>query len=151
MRSASSSLPLLVTLLVAVVAVSAQQQPETPLPCYHEKCTPLVDSVKECQITVDTNTGDINFPVADNSTAATDKCLCKQAIVDLFDPCFNCGAENQKIEDRFSTAKLVDSCNVIFGQGTVKMPGSAAASSSIRVGSLTLAAASIVLSMVILA
>ncbi|KAF9937763.1 hypothetical protein KVV02_001636 [Mortierella alpina] len=151
MRTSSASLPLLVTLLVAVVAVSAQQQPETPLPCYQEKCTPLVDALKECQITVNTATGDINFPVATNSTAETDKCLCKQSIVDAYDPCFSCGAENQKIQERFSTAKLVDSCNVNFGQGTVKMPGSAAASSSIRASSLALAAVSIVLSMVILA
>ncbi|KAF9557992.1 hypothetical protein EC968_007318 [Mortierella alpina] len=150
MRTSSSSLPLLVTLLVAVVAVSAQQ-PEAPLPCYQEKCTPLVDALKECQITVNTATGDINFPVTSNSTAETDKCLCKQSIVDAYDPCFTCGAENQKIKERFSTAKLVDSCNVNFGQGTVKMPGSAAASSSIRAGSLALAAASVVLSMVILA
>ncbi|KAF9958807.1 hypothetical protein BGZ72_010869 [Mortierella alpina] len=152
MRASSSTLPLLATLLVAV-AVSAQQttQPETPLPCYQEKCTPLIDALKECQITIDTATGNINFPVAVNSTAETDKCLCKQSIVNAYDPCFSCGAENQKIQERFSTAKLVDSCNVNFGQGTVKMPGSAAASSSLRAGSVALAAVSMVLSMVILA
>ncbi|KAG0205366.1 hypothetical protein BGX28_003031 [Mortierella sp. GBA30] len=152
MRS-TSSLPLLATLLVAIVVVSAQdqQQPETPLPCYQEKCTPLIDALKECQITVDRSNGNINFPAASNATAETDKCLCKQSIVNAYDPCYTCGAENQKIQDRFSTLKLVDSCNLNFGAGTVKMPGSAAASSSVRAGSLALAAASIVLSLVVLA
>ncbi|KAF8941639.1 hypothetical protein EDD21DRAFT_369480 [Dissophora ornata] len=151
MRS-NTSLALLATLLVALVAVSTvSAQTETPLPCYQDKCTPLIDALKECQITVDSTTGNINFPVASNTTADTDKCLCKQSIVNAYDPCYTCGAENQKIQVRFSTQNLVDSCNANFGASTVKMPGSAAASSSIRTGSLALAAASIVFSMVFLA
>ncbi|KAF9116645.1 hypothetical protein BGX27_000564 [Mortierella sp. AM989] len=145
-----SSITLLATFiaLVAVSTVSAQQ-PETPLPCYQEKCTALIDVLKECEITVDPTTGNINFPVVANTTAETDKCLCKQPVVNAYDPCYTCGAENQKIEDRFSTANLVDSCNVHFGADTVKMPGQSGAS-SIKTGSFVLAAASIVVSMIAL-
>ncbi|KAI1316637.1 hypothetical protein EDD11_009672 [Mortierella claussenii] len=137
--------------LVALVTVSVSaQQPETPLPCYQEKCTPLINALKECQITIDSSTGNTDFPVT-NSTVDTDKCLCKQSIIDAYDPCYTCGAENQKIQDRFSTLKLVTSCNVHFGANTVKMPGSAAASSSIRSSSIILATASMLVSIVLLA
>ncbi|KAF9366844.1 hypothetical protein BGX34_003944 [Mortierella sp. NVP85] len=141
------SLVLLVTLLVALVAV-AGQQPETPLPCYQEKCSPLINVLQECKITVDAATGNINFPVVDAGTE-TDKCLCKQSIVDAYDPCYTCGSENNKIQQGYSTQNLVDTCNKNFGAGTVKMPGSAAASSTIRAGSLVLA--SIVFSIAFLA
>ncbi|KAF9414025.1 hypothetical protein BGZ76_004944 [Entomortierella beljakovae] len=147
MRSSSTILATLFVALVAVSTVSAQQ-PETPLPCYQEKCTPLIDVLKECQITVDPATGNINFPVVANTTE-TDKCLCKQPIVDAFDPCYNCGAENQKVQDGFSTAKLVDSCNANFGAGTVKMPGQSGAS-NVKAGSFAVVAASIVVSMIAL-
>ncbi|KAG0351320.1 hypothetical protein BGZ54_003319 [Gamsiella multidivaricata] len=150
MRS-TSSLALLVAVLVALVATVSAQQPETALPCYQEKCTPLINVLKDCQITVDPSTGNINFPVASNTTTETDKCICKQSVVDAYDPCYTCGAENSKIQDRFSTVKLVDSCNANFGASTVKLPGSSAASSSIHAGSLVLAAASIAFSMVFLA
>ncbi|KAK3822872.1 MAG: hypothetical protein J3Q66DRAFT_330313 [Benniella sp.] len=144
------SLVLLVTLLVALVAVAGQQQPETPLPCYQEKCSPLINVLQECKITVDVTSGNINFPVVD-ATADTDKCLCKQSIVNAYDPCYTCGAENNKIQQGYSTQNLVDTCNKNFGPNTVKMPGSAGSSSSIRAGSLVLAAASIVFSIAFLA
>ncbi|KAG0311468.1 hypothetical protein BGZ99_010133 [Dissophora globulifera] len=149
-----SNITLLATaLVIALVAVStvSAQQPGTPLPCYQEKCGPLIDVLKECQITVDPATGNINFPVASNATADTDKCLCKQPIVNAYDPCYICGSENEKIQDRFSTQKLVDSCNANFGASTVTMPGTSAASSSIHHGSFVLAAASIAFSMLFMA
>ncbi|KAF9359876.1 hypothetical protein BGX26_011166 [Mortierella sp. AD094] len=146
-----SSITLLATLFVALVAVStvSAQQPETPLPCYQDKCTPLISALKDCQITVDPTTGNINFPVVANTTADTDKCLCKQPIVDAYDPCYTCGSENNKIQDRFSTVNLVDSCNANFGANTVKMPGQSGAS-SIKAGSFALAAASMIVSMIAL-
>ncbi|KAG0260047.1 hypothetical protein BG011_002156 [Mortierella polycephala] len=151
MRTANT-LALLVAFVALSSTVSAQEQPqpETPLPCYQEACSPLIEVLKECKVTVDLSTGNINFPVASNATAETDKCLCKQPIIDAYDPCFNCGAENQKIQDRFSTLKLVDSCNANFGAGTVKMPNAGSSSSTVRAGSIALLAASIVLSMVVL-
>ncbi|KAG0332858.1 hypothetical protein BG004_001071, partial [Podila humilis] len=66
----------------AIAATVAAQQPETPLPCYQEKCSALVESVSSCGVTVNA-AGEISFPVTDN-TAITDKCLCTQAIVDNF-------------------------------------------------------------------
>ncbi|KAG0246744.1 hypothetical protein B0O80DRAFT_445706 [Mortierella sp. GBAus27b] len=144
-----NSILLLATLLVALVVVSAQTQ--TPLPCYEEKCNPLISVLKDCQITVDTSGDKIKISFPNTTTPAdTDKCICKQSIVDAYDPCINCGVENQKVNDRYVTQKLVDSCNAAFGAGTVKMP-SAAASSAIRAGSLALAVASVVFSVVFLA
>ncbi|KAF9919911.1 hypothetical protein BGZ65_011696 [Modicella reniformis] len=142
----SNSFVLLVACLVALVAVSAQQQPETALPCFQEKCVPLVNVLQECQITVELSTGKITYPVVANTTT-TDQCLCRQPIVNAYDPCFICG----QMDERFSTQKLVDSCNINFGANTVKMPSSAAASATIRGGSLALAAASIVFSVIFLA
>ncbi|KAF9109152.1 hypothetical protein BGX27_007946 [Mortierella sp. AM989] len=106
---------------------TAQSDQSTTLPCYQTSCSPLIDLLKECQITVDSSTGNVNFPVQPNTTITTDKCLCKQIIVNAYDPCFNCGAQNQKIQDRYSTQKLVDSCNVNFGANTVKMPSASSA------------------------
>ncbi|KAF8982111.1 hypothetical protein BGZ46_001791 [Entomortierella lignicola] len=145
----SFTLATLFVALVAVSTVSAQTQPSSALPCYEASCTPLINVLQECQITVDPTTGNINFPVVANTTADTDKCLCKQTVVNAYDPCYTCGAENQKIQDRFSTQNLVDSCNVNFGANTVKMPGQSGASSSIQSGSFVLAA-SIVVSMIAL-
>ncbi|KAG0288309.1 hypothetical protein BGZ96_007887 [Linnemannia gamsii] len=136
-----TSTALLATLLVAVATVSAQDaaapQPEKPLACYEQTCTPLISALSECQITVDATTGNINFPKTADTSGTTDKCLCKQAIVDAYDPCYNCGAESSKIQERFSTLSLVNSCNANFGANTVIMPGSKPSSaSSVRAGSL---------------
>ncbi|KAF8977491.1 hypothetical protein BGZ46_007342 [Entomortierella lignicola] len=113
-----------ITLALALF-VSAQSNGtgSTP-PCYQASCGPLIDLLKECQITVDPTTGNINFPVVANTTATTDKCLCTQSIVNAYDPCYTCGAQNQKIQSQFSTQNLVDSCNTNFGANTVKMPTS---------------------------
>ncbi|KAF9430274.1 hypothetical protein BGZ76_000895, partial [Entomortierella beljakovae] len=116
---------LLLSLALLALFVSAQQS--TQLPCYQASCSPLIELLKGCQISVDPATGNINFPTQANTTETTDKCLCNQKIVDAFDPCFTCGAENQKIQDQYSTQKLVDSCNSNFGANTVKMPGSSSA------------------------
>ncbi|GJJ74928.1 hypothetical protein EMPS_07286 [Entomortierella parvispora] len=138
--------------IVAALALStvSAQQPETPLPCYQASCSNLISVLQECSITVDASTGNINFPVASNTTSTTDKCLCKQSIVDAYDPCYNCGAENQKIQNRFSTQNLVDSCNLNFGASTVKMPGSSAGAAS-SIPSMALAAASVMVSLLVLA
>ncbi|KAF9918264.1 hypothetical protein BX616_009727 [Lobosporangium transversale] len=153
MRSSSIIFATAFLAFMAVSNVSAQevQQPETPAPCYQEKCTPLIEILKECKINVDPTTGDITFPVADDTKNETDKCLCKQSIVNAYDPCYTCGVENQKIQEQFSTTMLVDTCNANFGANTVKLPGSTAASSSIHVSSLVLSAASIVVSVAFLA
>ncbi|KAG0002294.1 hypothetical protein BGZ80_001647 [Entomortierella chlamydospora] len=143
-----SSITFLATVLVALVAVS-NVSADTPLACYDASCTPLINILKDCQITVDSSTGNINFPTVANTTSDTDKCLCTQTIVNAYDPCYTCGAENDKIQDRFSTANLVDSCNANFGANTVKMPGSSGAS-SVKAGSFALVAASIVVSMITL-
>ncbi|KAG0290163.1 hypothetical protein BGZ97_006250 [Linnemannia gamsii] len=136
-----TSTALLATLLVAVATVSAQEpsasQPEKPLPCYEQTCRPLINALAECKITVDTTTGNINFPSTPDPSGTTDKCLCKQSIVDAYDPCYTCGAGASKIQDRFSTLSLVNSCNTNFGANTVIMPGSKPSSaSSVRAGSL---------------
>ncbi|KAG0342962.1 hypothetical protein BG000_010855, partial [Podila horticola] len=123
-----------------------ESQPETALPCFQEKCSGLIDSVKVCDLTVD-GSGNINFPVT-NDTSTTDKCLCTQNIVNNFDLCYTCGAENEKIQPRFSTQNLVTVCNANFGADTVKIPGSAASSSRVSAGSLALAATTMVLSMI---
>ncbi|KAF9581761.1 hypothetical protein BGW38_001108, partial [Lunasporangiospora selenospora] len=65
-------------------------------------------------------------------------------------PCFLCGAESQKIQERYSTLKLVDSCNANFGPNTVKMPGESAAS-NVRASSFALMAITLVASMIVLA
>ncbi|KAG0037254.1 hypothetical protein BGZ82_002887 [Podila clonocystis] len=143
-----TSIAFLATIALAA-SVSAQQtqpQPETALPCFQEKCSGLIESVKVCDLTVD-GSGNINFPVT-NDTSATDKCLCSQNIVNNFDLCYTCGAENEKIQPRFSTQNLVTVCNANFGADTVKMPGSAASSSRVSAGSLALAATTMVLSMI---
>ncbi|KAF9578586.1 hypothetical protein BGW38_005543, partial [Lunasporangiospora selenospora] len=78
-----SILALLVALLVVIVAVSAQtSQPAEPLPCYKEKCSKLIDVLKECNINVDPQSGNINFPA--NANADTDKCLCKQPVINAY-------------------------------------------------------------------
>ncbi|KAF9404493.1 hypothetical protein BGZ94_004136 [Podila epigama] len=141
---------LLVTVAILASGVAAQEkQPETALPCYQEKCSALISAVKPCGVTVDPSSGNINFTVVDND-ASTDKCLCTQPIVDAFDPCFICGAENQKTRDSFSTQNLVNTCNANFGANTVRMPGSAASSSRVSVGSMVLAASTMVLSMALM-
>ncbi|KAF9923152.1 hypothetical protein FBU30_006754 [Linnemannia zychae] len=136
---------LLATLLVAVATVSAQDattQPETALPCYEQSCTPLISVLAECQITVDATTGNINFPVT-GDTSATDKCLCKQPVVNAYDPCYTCGAQSSKIQDRFSTQSLVNSCNANFGAGTVSMPNKPSSATSVRAGSFAATAVAI--------
>ncbi|KAG0045809.1 hypothetical protein BGZ83_008977 [Gryganskiella cystojenkinii] len=146
-----TSITLLAIAALAASSASAQTQPEQPLPCYEAQCSNLITVLKECSITVDATTGNINFPVAANTTATTDKCLCKQPVVDAYHPCYQCGAENQKIQDRFSTLNLVDSCNLNFGASTVQMPGSSAGAAS-SIPSMTLAAAaSLVVSLLVLA
>ncbi|KAG0029469.1 hypothetical protein BGZ81_003767 [Podila clonocystis] len=146
-----TSIAFLATIALAA-SVSAQQtqpQPETALPCFQEKCSGLIESVKVCGMTV-SGSGEINFPIANDtaSPSTTDKCLCTQDIVNNFDPCYTCGAENEKIQPRFSTENLVTICNANFGAGTVKMPGSAASSSRVSAGSLALAATTMILSMI---
>ncbi|KAF9090650.1 hypothetical protein BGX23_005823 [Mortierella sp. AD031] len=138
MRTSTALLATL--LLVAAASVSAQEttQPEAPLPCYQETCSPLISALSECQIAVDSATGNINFPVGADTT---DKCLCKQFVIDAYDPCFNCGAH--KIQDRFSTLNLVNSCNANFGANTVSMPGKKSSASSVRAGSLAATAVAV--------
>ncbi|KAF9544834.1 hypothetical protein EC957_011655 [Mortierella hygrophila] len=141
-----TSTALLATLLVAVATVSAQDastQPETPLPCYEQTCSPLISALSECQITIDSATGNINFPVTADTSGTTDKCLCKQSIVDAYDPCYTCGAQSSKIQDRYSTLSLVNSCNANFGANTVVMPGKASSASSVRAGSLAATAVAV--------
>ncbi|KAG0376346.1 hypothetical protein BGX24_007877 [Mortierella sp. AD032] len=137
---------LLATLLVAVATVSAQEanpQPETALPCYKASCDPLISVLAECQITVDGTTGNINFPVTADTAGTTDKCLCKQSIVDAYDPCYTCGSQAAKIQERFSTLSLVNSCNANFGANTVVMPGKPSSATSVRAGSLAATAVAV--------
>ncbi|KAF9147186.1 hypothetical protein BG015_011212 [Linnemannia schmuckeri] len=115
--------------LLAVLTFTSAQQPEEALACYQPSCTPLISLLQECKISVDPTTGNINFPVEVNTTATTDKCLCTQKIVNAYDPCYTCGAENKKIQTRFSTQSLVDSCNLNFGALTVSMPGTSSPAS----------------------
>ncbi|KAG0280889.1 hypothetical protein BGZ95_008186 [Linnemannia exigua] len=132
-----TSTALLATLLVSIATVSAQvanPQPETALPCYKESCSSLITALSECQITIDEATGNINFPVTADPAGTTDKCLCKQPIVDAYDPCYTCGS--QAIQERFSTLSLVNSCNANFGANTVVMPGKPSSATSVRAGSL---------------
>ncbi|KAF9335229.1 hypothetical protein BG006_000618 [Podila minutissima] len=143
-----TSIALLATVAIAASVSAESPQPETALPCFQEKCSGLIESVKVCDLTVD-GSGNINFPVT-NDTSATDKCLCTQNIVNDFDLCYTCGAENEKIQPRFSTQNLVTVCNANFGADTVKMPGSAASSSRVSAGSMALAATTMVLSMAFL-
>ncbi|KAF9129840.1 hypothetical protein BGW39_003780 [Mortierella sp. 14UC] len=130
MHSQTSFLILLLLAFIATLAsAQQQQQPEEALACYQSGCSSLIGLLQECNVTVEPTTGNINFPVETNTTATTDKCLCTQKIVNAYDPCYTCGAENQKIQTRFSTQNLVDSCNLNFGALTVSMPG---ASSGLR-------------------
>ncbi|KAF9923328.1 hypothetical protein FBU30_006625 [Linnemannia zychae] len=117
-------------LAIAFLTLSSAQQPEEALPCYQSQCSSLITLLRDCKVTVDPSTGNINFPVEANTTVTTDKCLCTQKIVNAYDPCYTCGAENQKIQTRFSTQNLVDSCNINFGALTVSMPGTSSATST---------------------
>ncbi|KAF9295105.1 hypothetical protein BGZ88_002786 [Linnemannia elongata] len=118
--------------LAILTFTTAQQPEETPLACYQPSCTPLISLLQDCKISIDPSTGNINFPVEANTTGTTDKCLCTQKIVNAYDPCYTCGAENKKIQTRFSTQNLVDSCNLNFGALTVSMPGTSGTSSRTR-------------------
>ncbi|KAF9131435.1 hypothetical protein BGW39_001815 [Mortierella sp. 14UC] len=142
-----TSTAFLATLLVAVATVSAQDantpRPETPLPCYEQSCSPLISALSECQITIDAASGNINFPVTADTQGTTDKCLCKQSIVDAYDPCYTCGSQASKIKERFSTLSLVNSCNANFGADTVVMPGKPSSASSVRAGSLAATAVAV--------
>ncbi|KAG0277596.1 hypothetical protein BGZ97_009864 [Linnemannia gamsii] len=131
MRSSTLLLPLLafITLLPNTSAQQQQQQPEEALACYQPSCSPLISLLQDCKISVDPTTGNISYPLEGNTTATTDKCLCTQKIVNAYDPCFTCGAENKKIQNRFSTQNLVDSCNLNFGALTVTMPGKTSSAS----------------------
>ncbi|KAG0086159.1 hypothetical protein BGZ93_010838, partial [Podila epicladia] len=77
-----TSIALLATIAIAASVSAQSPQPETALPCFQEKCSGLIESVKVCDLTVD-GSGNINFPVT-NDTSATDKCLCTQNIVNNF-------------------------------------------------------------------
>ena len=59
------------------------------------------------------------------------------------DPCYTCGQQSSKIQERFSTLSLVNSCNANFGADTVKMPGKPSSASSVRAGSLAATAVAI--------
>ncbi|KAF9905490.1 hypothetical protein EC991_001599 [Linnemannia zychae] len=137
MHSQTSFLILLLLAFIATLVSAQEQQPQQPeeaLACYQSGCSTLIGLLKECKVTVEPTTGNINFPVEANTTATTDKCLCTQQIVNAYDPCYTCGAENQKIQTRFSTQNLVDSCNLNFGALTVSMPK---ASSGLHSSSVT--------------
>ncbi|KAG0377891.1 MAG: hypothetical protein J3R72DRAFT_455555 [Linnemannia gamsii] len=131
MHAQTSFLLVLILAFLAIVT-SAQKQPEEALACYQSGCSSLIGLLQDCKVTVDPTTGNINFPVESNTSATTDKCLCTQKIVNAYDPCYTCGAENQKIQTRFSTQTLVDSCNLNFGALTVSMPGTSSGLSSHR-------------------
>ncbi|KAF9185047.1 hypothetical protein BGZ51_002989, partial [Haplosporangium sp. Z 767] len=88
--------PSLVTSLATLVIVGAitiapasaqsHSPARSPLLCYRVSCFPLIDMLKECQVAIDPLSGNLTFPLQSTGIFVdiTDKCLCKQAIIDAY-------------------------------------------------------------------
>ncbi|KAG0237352.1 hypothetical protein BGW41_000200 [Actinomortierella wolfii] len=130
----SSILAFLATVLALAIAVVSAQS-SNPLPCYQEKCSGLVKMVLDCGINVYDN-GTLILSMDDQETS---KCVCKQSVIDAYDPCYLCGAEHLRIDKEHSTQNLVDSCNVNM-KTNLKMPGKDSSASSAKAHSVAIMA-----------
>lgn len=69
----------------ATWTLAAAESSSSPvLPCYQASCSTLIDQLKACQVALDPSSGNLNFPVQANTSATTDKCLCKQSIINAY-------------------------------------------------------------------
>ncbi|KAG0269629.1 hypothetical protein DFQ27_002850 [Actinomortierella ambigua] len=118
-------------LALTLAVVSAQSS--DALPCFQEKCSGLISVIGECGITVNNN-GTIAWPSTGNEAEA-EKCICTQKIIDAYDPCYQCGAEHQRIGADHSTRNLVDSCNLNV-KTNLKMPGEPSSASTAKTHSV---------------
>ncbi|KAF9094312.1 hypothetical protein BGX29_009541 [Mortierella sp. GBA35] len=138
---------LIFTLTTTVSAQSNDTTTTTPTPqptglattCFQTSCKSLFQLLQTCNITIEPSTGNMRIPVDEVTHSKTDRCLCKQPVVDAYDRCFTCRDEHQGTTNwtttRFSTKNLVDSCNLNFGK-IVSMPSTSAAPRSFSRSSL---------------